>query len=98
MKAYIYAPDEGYTGEGVYGLVAEDGEPLGSHYCSNRGYARHDLTEFESRKKVLAEKGVTEVLWLGDDEMTWGEIARRNAALVATHTPDAPVKNDSRVG
>lgn len=41
MILYIDGPPNG--GEGVYCLVAETGEHLASHFCSNVGYARGDL-------------------------------------------------------
>lgn len=43
--------------EGIYGLVAEDGEVLYTHYCSNRGYAYGDLYGNRlDRQKVLKER------------------------------------------
>ena len=50
MKAYIYfnSKSEGldYNGEGQYVLVTEDDKCIGSHYCSSRCFANHDLTEW----------------------------------------------------
>ena len=48
MKAYIYFNIIGnldYDGEGPYVLVTEEDKCIGSHYCSSRFFANHDLTE-----------------------------------------------------
>lgn len=49
--------------EGIYGLVAEDGEVLYTHYCSNRGYAYGDLYGSRpGRQKILEERyGIVEI-------------------------------------
>ena len=81
MKLYIVSYGDGtQDGEGVYTLVAENGEGLYSHYCSCRGFARGDLIENRpERIKDCKEKyGTYEVLHLGDDEMTNEELFKRN--------------------
>ena len=63
MKAFIYFNSESkgtdYDGEGVYLLITEDGKCIGTHYCSSRGFANHDLTEW--RLEELKENGISEV-------------------------------------
>jgi hypothetical protein len=70
MKGYIIGPRDG--GEGVYTLVAEDGEGMCSHLCSSASYAKHDLYSGRpERAQMFAEKGITEVAYLKDSpEMT----------------------------
>lgn len=71
MKAYIYfnSKSEGldYNGEGQYVLVTEDDKCIGSHYCSSRGFANHDLTEW--RLEELKENNISEVYSNG--ELIW---------------------------
>ena len=62
MKSYIYFNIEGfldYDGEGPYVLVTEEDKCIGSHYCSSRFYANHDLTTW--RLKELKENNISEV-------------------------------------
>ena len=62
MKAYIYfniKDNLDYDGEGPYVLVTEDDKCIGSHYCSSRFFANHDLTEW--RLKELEENDISEV-------------------------------------
>lgn len=55
MKGYIIGPESG--GEGVYTLVAEDGEGICSHFCSDRSYAMSDLyTDRPERKEMFDRK------------------------------------------
>jgi len=79
MKLYIIGPED--NGDGVYGLIAETGEGLASHLCSNSRFARGDLEGHrpERQKEWKAEFGNYEVLFLGDDDMTREELMRRNA-------------------
>lgn len=71
MKAYIYYNDkskgEDYNGEGNYVLVTEDNKVIGHHYCSSRGFANHDLTEW--RLKELQENNVSEVY--SNEQLVW---------------------------
>lgn len=77
MKAFIYFNSKSngvdYSGEGSYVLVTEDDKCIGSHYCSSREFANHDLTEW--RLKELKENNISEVYSNGklvwkDNEMT----------------------------
>lgn len=78
---YIDGPEDG--GEGVYTLVADTGEGLASHYCSDRSWARSDLV---TRRTALQAEwrqqfGAYRVAFVADDpEMTRDELRRRNAA------------------
>ena len=67
-------------GEGLYTLIAEDGEFLANHLCSNAGYADSDLWKHRpERQKEWKEKfGEFEVIWLGDDEMKLETLIERN--------------------
>lgn len=71
MKAYIYFNNKSkgldYNGEGQYVLVTEDDKCIGSHYCSSRGFANHDLTEW--RLEELQENNISEVYSNG--ELIW---------------------------
>lgn len=77
-KLYIVGPE--LNGEGVYSLVADDGECLASHMCSHSGFALGDLHDRrpERIKKWKERFGSYEVLYLGDDEMTEGELLKLN--------------------
>lgn len=81
MKAFIYffkdfyGESKGldYNGEGCYALVTEDNRCIGTHYCSSRWFANHDLTEW--RLEELQENNISEVYSNGelvwkDNEMT----------------------------
>ena len=67
-------------GEGVYTLLADDGEFLASHFCSHAGYAISDLwRDRDERKKVWKERfGEYKVIWLGDDDMKLDTLIKRN--------------------
>lgn len=71
MKAYIYFNSQSkgldYNGEGLYVLVTEDDKCIGSHLCSSRDFANHDLTE--GRLKELQENNISEVYSNG--EIVW---------------------------
>ena len=80
MKLYIVGPGDNEDGNGLYGLVSEEGEGLASHLCSNRGFARGDLEgRRPERQKEWKEKfGEYEVLNLGDDDMTRERLVELN--------------------
>ena len=62
MRAYIVFKidlSSTYCGKGPYILITEDEKVIGEHWCSSRGFANHDLTEW--RQKELHENEVTEV-------------------------------------
>ena len=69
-KLYITGVKDG--GEGVYSLVADDGEFMASHFCSHAGYARWDLERGkpDRQKEWKARFGEYRVLMLGEDEIT----------------------------
>lgn len=71
MKAFIYFNSKSkgldYNGEGLYVLVTEDDKCIGSHVCSSRSFANHDLTEW--RLKELQENNISEVYSNG--EIVW---------------------------
>lgn len=89
MKLYIDGPEDG--GEGHYVLIAETGEYLAGHYCSNSDWARWDLVNRRPGwvQELTARFGAYEVLRLGDDDMTHDELVSRNHALVAAESPSA---------
>lgn len=70
MKAYIVSKtnlSSTYCGEGLYILITENEKVIGEHWCSSRGFANHDLTEW--RKKELQENGITKVI--SNNEIVW---------------------------
>ena len=70
MKAYIVFKTDlssTYCGAGPYILITEDEKVIGEHWCSSRGFANHDLTEW--RKKELHENGITKVF--SNNEIVW---------------------------
>lgn len=83
MKAIIYGPED--NGEGLYYLVAEDGEGLCSHFCSHAGYAASDLYENRpERKEMFDKKGITDFVWLKDSGFTREELLKRNKELMSS--------------
>lgn len=82
MKAYIASSSENGIDniDGVYYLITEEGEVLASHLCSNKSYALGDLyTHRKERIKEFEDRfGTFSVDYLGNDEMTWEELLRRN--------------------
>lgn len=81
---YIDGPEDG--GEGHYVLIAETGEFLAGHYCSNSSFARHDL--HDRRTTLQAEWrqqfGEYQVRYLGEDDMVSAELLRRNQEWAAS--------------
>lgn len=67
-KAYIVFDGENkrYCGEGGYQLICDD-EVIGTHYCSNRDFANHDLTIW--RLEELEKNKVDEVI--SNDVIVW---------------------------
>lgn len=82
MKAYIVSSSENGIDniEGAYSLITEEGELLATHWCSNKSYALGDLyTHRKERIKKFEDRfGEFSVDYLGNDEMTWEELLRRN--------------------
>lgn len=84
MKAIIVGPES--NGEGVYTLIAEDGDVLCSHFCSFSGYAEGDLYKNRpERKEMFDKKGITEFVWLKDSGITKEELLKRNEAYAKKH-------------
>ena len=86
MKAIIVPPGKNadYMGEGVYTLLAEDGECLCSHFCSHYGFAPGDLYAHRpERKEMFDAKGITEFLWLAESGFALDELVKRNHAWAA---------------
>lgn len=83
MKAFIYFNSKSkgldYSGEGCYVLVTEDDKCIGSHLCSSREFANHDLTE--CRSKELKENNISEVYSNG--ELVWKDNEMTNDAKIA---------------
>ena len=85
MKAYIYFNSKSkgldYDGEGPYVLVTEDNKCIGSHYCSSRSFANHDLTEW--RLEELQENNISEVYSNG--KLVWeNQEMTENAKMIFT--------------
>ena len=88
IKLYIVGPpklgrkyevDDGLgKGKGIYCLIAETGEELYNCYCSDIKFAKNDLLDSKpERKQNLRNRfGNYQVLYLGDDEITFEELAR----------------------
>ena len=86
MKAYIASNSENGTDniDGAYFLITEDGEVLATHWCSNKLYALGDLyTRRKERIKKFEDRfGEFSVDYLGNDEMTYEELLRRNKKII----------------
>ena len=92
----IYSNDnkkqqEDYSESGKYDLILEDGKIIGSHGCSNRSFANHDLTEW--RLDELKENNVDvvisndKIVWEkdGDNSDTMREFCYANSKYEAIH-------------
>ncbi len=91
MKAIIYGGKNNHN-DGVFGLIAEDGERLCSHYCSGSNYAEGDLYRNRpERKEMFDKKGITEFVWLEDSGITKEELLKRNREWYKNHLPK-PIK------
>jgi hypothetical protein len=77
-RLYVIGPEGG--DEGIYQLVGEDGAELATHYCSDKGLAKGDLVENrpDRIKKYTPKYGDFEVIFLGEDEITFKELLRHN--------------------
>lgn len=66
--------------DGIYYLIAEDGECLYSHWCSSIGYAKGDLIEQRPERIEECKKkyGEYEVLFLGEDEINMEKLLELN--------------------
>jgi hypothetical protein len=87
MKGIIVGPSN--NGEGVYTLVAEDGDGMCSHFCSSSGYAIGDLySNRPERKEMFDKKGITEVVYLAQSGITKDELLKRNKEYFEAHKDD----------
>jgi hypothetical protein len=92
QRAIIIPPGKNadHFGEGVYTLVAEDGECLASHFCSHAGFAPGDLYEHRPERFPMFEaKGITGWVWLGDSGITLEELLKRNAEFAGEGAVEA---------
>mgnify|MGYP001582766310 CR=1 FL=1 len=79
MRAIICGGKGNYH-DGIFSLIAEDGEGLCSHYCSGSGYAEGDLFRNRpERKDMFDKKGITEFVWLEDSGISQEELLKRNS-------------------
>lgn len=83
-KTKLFIVPERGSGEGVYQLVAETGEALFSHFCSNSSFAKGDLIDRrpEREKEMEQQFGEYEVMFLEEqDEITEQQLIERNRKL-----------------
>ena len=88
-KAYIYfnnKDNKEYNGEGLYVLMFED-KVIGSHFCSNRSFANHDLTIW--RLEELNKYEIDEVI--SNNEIVW---SRTNEQINKETDLEFKVAND----
>lgn len=82
IQRVLYIVESGDFGprDKVYALIADDGEYLYSHICSDKTFAKGDLHDRRlERQAELREKyGDYVVRWIGEDAMTETELLRRN--------------------
>lgn len=68
-------------GERVYYLIAETGECIGHWICSSKYFALKDLYQNNENNRKYCERlsnGNTEVLFIGEDDITNEELLKRN--------------------
>ncbi len=68
-------------GGGMAYSMAEDGAVLGEHFCSHRGYMRHDLHDRPDRLATIRAHypdGYRLVVLMGEGEMPPPEVMERN--------------------
>ena len=65
-------------GDGSAYAIAEDGTVLGQHWCSHRGYMRHDLHDRKDRLAAIREYGYRLVVLMGEGEVPPAEVLERN--------------------
>ncbi|WP_342759511.1 hypothetical protein [Kineothrix sedimenti] len=76
---------------GKYDLVLEDGTVIGSHGCSNRSFANHDLTEWRLKELEASKVDIVmsgdKVVWNkdGDNSETMKEFYIANSDYEAVH-------------
>lgn len=76
---YIFSYTQ--SGDGPAYSMAEDGTVLGSHWCSHRGYMRHDLHDRADRLAAIQAHypdGYRLVVLMGEGEVPPAEVLERN--------------------
>ena len=87
----VYLFSTADNGAGMAYSMAEDGTVLGEHFCSHRGYMRHDLHDRPDRKAAIEAHypdGYRLVVLLGQGEVPPPEVLARNAAQAEERTDD----------
>ena len=77
----VYLFSTADTGAGMAYSMAEDGTVLGEHFCSHRGYMRHDLHDRPDRLAAIREyypDGYRLVVLMGEGEVPPAEVMERN--------------------
>lgn len=76
MRAIIVGPKD--DGEGMYCLVAEDGELLRNHFCSDASFAEGDLfSNHPEYQEMFDQKGITSFVWLHASGLTREETVNK---------------------
>ena len=79
----VIVPGKYVTGDSVFSiLVAETGELLATHFCSNSGFAFGDLYENRPERKEKWGKrfGEIDVKYIDELDLTVDELVERNNA------------------
>ena len=77
----VYLFSNTRSGDGPAYSMAEDGTVLGSHWCSHRGYMRHDLHDRAERLAMTRAHypdGYRLVVLMGEGEVPPPEVMERN--------------------
>lgn len=86
MKLYIVSNTVSGTEniKGIYYLVTEDGELLGSKFCSNRAWAKNDLYYRNNKIKKLCREKYEDIhiVILGKDDMTIDKLKLLNMNFI----------------
>ena len=76
---YLFSNTPG--GDGSAYAIAEDGTVLGQHWCSHRGYMRHDLHDRPDRLETIRAHypdGYRLVVLMGEGEVPPPDVMERN--------------------
>ena len=77
----VYLFSTADNGAGMAYSMAEDGTVLGEHFCSHRGYMRHDLHDRPDRLAAIQAHypdGYRLVVLMGEGEVPPAEVMERN--------------------
>lgn len=80
----IYLFSNTRSGDGIAYAMAEDGEVLGSHWCSDWGYMQHDLHDRADRKTTCEEhypEGYRLIVLMNSGELPPSDVLERNRKL-----------------